>query len=325
MSVEMQRRLQEAITTFENLLNPHDKERALSAWTDVAKTFEGQKALLQEARAGNLDAINYLYLNLLPQITSVFWKNFLGPNPGFRRQRLDQGDQFVFASMVYQSLLSSYLKNLPKEEALDVMKKNIFSKSPRATITDEDIETQYDYLTGSVVTPLDTFDPSGYKEGVDLVAKFGFYLMGTLKNEAKKYNRKEQLGGIAVKKLSKGEKEDVKNVSFEAHFENDEDTASHDQADFLKMEDLDAWELFVQDEDLDSGKSPTARDVLKEFLAQGGKFDVAAVASSFGVTPMTVRNRLSSIKPILQKHSITSDTFGRLITSQSGKTLAETL
>lgn len=321
--IDMQQKLQEAISAFEKLLSPRDIAQAKAAWEDLATTHEGQKMLLGEAKAGNIDAINYLYIKLTPLISSLFWRNFLGPNPNFRRQRINNGDQFVFISLVYQTLMTSYLKNLPREEALAVMKANATRANPRRQISDEEIEKQLDEVS-QIVSPLNTFDPDAYSEDTDLISKFGYYLTAAIKNESRKYNATEMMGGIAAKKMSDEEKATVKNVSYEAHFENDEETAAGG-SDFLGTEDKDAWSQFVADEDLDSGKAPTLRQVLKDFLVRGGKFDVAAVAAAHGVTPMTIRNRLGQIAPVLDKHGITKDAFGRLITSQGGKTLAASL
>lgn len=322
MSVDIrQQQFLEAIASFEKLLGTHDKEKALATWEPIVKSHDGQLALFAEAKAGNLDAINYLFIKLVPQITGVFWKNFLGPNPRFRQQRIAQGDQNIMIFYVYQALLVSYIQNLPREEGLDVIKRNL-SKAGR-TVSQDELETEYDEIVGEI-SPLDTFDPSQFSPGTDLINKFGYYLTAVLKNKSRSYNRGENLGGISAKKLSDEEKANVKNVSFEAHFENDDQAAAKGN-DFLGTEDLDAWSQFVDDDALDAGKQPTARDVLRDFLTQGGSFSADTSAEQYGVTRMTIRNRLASLKPILQSHGLDQNAFSRLITTQGGKSLAGTL
>lgn len=279
------RMFSEAIDTFKTLLPAKDVEKAHDIWDEFASDYYGQIELLNAAKEGDVTAVNYLYLKLIPQISSVFWKNFLGPNANFRRQRLENGDQFAFASMVYEVLLSS---------------------SAGEGVTD-------------VSSPLDSFDPEVFDENTNLIDKFGFYLKGFLKNEAMKWNRKEMRGGITGKK-EKGAEEDVSSVSFE-------DAENHESGrnDFNETEDLDAWDAFKVDEDLDLGKKPTPRDVLKDFLSQEDKFNVSSVAEKYGTTNSTIRNRLAGMADVLEKHGIDKDSFARLLQIHGGKTLASQL
>lgn len=318
MSTIMQKRLleqllREAIDTFKSLLSPRDIAEANKAWADFAKDHDGQVELLQAAKEGDITAVNYLYLQMIPQVSSVFWNNFLGRDPRFRRQRISQGDHLAFASMVYEVLLSASIQT-GDEKAVKARMQGYVGAS--------DVDQEYDDLMGTA-SPLRTFDPSVFDEDTNVIQKFGFYLIGALKNEAIKYNRKEMRGGLTGKR-GKDDVEDAKNVSYEAHFETNEEHAL-DSNDFAKTENLEAWHQFVEDPTLDSGRKPTARDVLRDFLSQEEKFNVAAVAEKYGATNQTIRNRLGGMADILKKHGIDQPAFQQLLTTWGGRKLATQL
>jgi len=318
MSTKTQKRLferllREAIDTFKKLLSPEDIAEAKEAWADFADDYDGQVELIEAAKEGDITAVNYLYLQMIPQVSSVFWNNFLGKDPGYRRQRISQGDHLAFASMVYEVLLSASVQTGDEEAVKDRM---------RTHSGTEDVDQQYEDLMGTA-SPLRTFDPEVFDSDTDVIKKFGFYLIGALKNEAIKYNRRERRGGLTGKKGA-GDEEDAKNVSYEAHFDaNDEH--SHDFDDFAKTENSESWEQFVQDPALDKGRAPTARDVLRDFLDQEEKFNVAAVAEKYDATNQTIRNRLGGMADILKKHGIDQESFQQLLATHGGQALAAQL
>lgn len=305
--------LREAIDTFKKLLSPADIAEANEAWADFANDYDGQVELIQAAKEGDITAINYLYLQMIPQVSSVFWNNFLGKDPRYRRQRISQGEHLAFASMVYEVLLSASVQTGDEEAVKDRM---------RAYGGTDDVDQQYEDLMGTA-SPLRTFDPTIFDEDTDVIQKFGFYLIGALKNEAIKYNRKERRGGLTGKR-GKDDAEDAKNVSYEAHFDSNDEHA-HDFDDFSKTENLESWQQFVKDPALDAGRAPTARDVLRDFLDQEEKFNVSAVADKYGATNQTIRNRLGGMADILKKHDIDQQAFQQLLASNGGQALAAQL
>lgn len=318
---EKQRKLmREALKAFGAIIGSREIAKARSAWEDIAQTHDGQLLLFKEAKAGNLDAINYLFYKLQPQIMKVFWTNFLGPDPRARRNRIESGDQYDFIFFAYQALLVSYYRNLPEEEAEEAIRQNII-KAGR-TPTEEEVKETAREVRGEI-SQLDSFDPSQFSEGTDLVQKFGYYMTAVLKNKATSFNREQALGGIHVGVVRGDEKEMLKNVSYEAHFENAEEASEFDN--FVSTEDQDIWEHFSQDPDLDAGKAPTSRQLLKAFLVQGDKFDVASVADEFEVTKMTIRNRLGAMASVLERNDLDRATFDRLLTSPGGLVLAKSL
>lgn len=61
---EKQRRLiQEAVKAFEDILKSQEIAHAKAVWEDIVTSHDGQLLLFKEAKAGNLDAINYLFYN----------------------------------------------------------------------------------------------------------------------------------------------------------------------------------------------------------------------------------------------------------------------
>src|SRR5579872_5720216 len=105
MSSDM--RIQESIAGFNTYLPEHAQKEALEKWTPVAKDREGQIEILDAAKAGDTSAINFLFLKTLPQISGVFWSNFLGPNPKWQRYRIAHEHAFdTFAGMAYEALLN---------------------------------------------------------------------------------------------------------------------------------------------------------------------------------------------------------------------------
>lgn len=305
-------RMVEAISAFKDLLLKSDVDMAMNKYAE-ATGYEQQLELLESAKAGDTVAINYLYLKLIPQISRVFWSNYLGSNTSQQRRRINEGDQFVFAGMVYQVLLSAHLQNMSKEQAIQTMQSNA------AELTSSDLSDNEDMYEDIMQTnsPLNTFDPSVFDEGTDLVDKFGYYLMGTLKSEAIVANRKTSRQGLTGNKRKN--KDDVKVGSYEAQVQdNQSETAAGSFED--DTVDFDAFKSFAKDAQLDSGKEPTLRQTLKTALTQTDKFDVKAIAREYDATPTTVRNRLQSLPAILDEHGLDQTAFAGLI--NSGQDLA---
>lgn len=320
MSIQMQERMQillrEAVDTFKKLLTRRDVEEANEAWADAARTHSGQIELIEAAKSGDISAVNYLYLQLIPQVASVFWKNFLGKDSRYRRQRISQGDQFEFAAMVYQSLLSASIRDMDPEEAMAKMRSNA------GDVEFDTIEQEYEDIMGTA-SPLSTFDPTIFDEDTDIITKFGFYLVGALKNEAMKHNRRERRGGLTGNK-AKGSEEDASNVSYEDYVDKN-DERSEMFGGFHDTEDADSWERLSNDDALDSGREPTARDVLRDFLNQEGNFNVSEVAEKYGTTNQTIRNRLGGMADILERNGIDQSSFARLLKTIGGHELAKAL
>jgi hypothetical protein len=215
--------------------------------------------------------------------------------------------------MVYEVLLSASIQTGDEEEVKARMKS--YSGS-------DDVEQEYADLMGTA-SPLRTFDPTVFDENTDVISKFGFYLIGALKNESIKYNRKERRGGLTGKRAS-NDVDDAKNISYETHFDANDEHA-HDFDDFAKTENMESWEQFVKDPSLDTGREPTTRDVLRDFLDQEEKFNVSAVADKYGATNQTIRNRLGGMADVLKKHGIDQESFQQLLTTNGGKNLAASL
>lgn len=307
--------LREAVDTFRTLLSKRDIDEANEMWADFAEDYAGQVELINAAQGGDIPAVNYLYLQLIPQIAGVFWNNFLGKNARHRRRRIDQGETLEYASMVYEVLLSASIQMGDEDDVKAKMKVRSGS---------DDVEQEYAALMGTA-SPLRTFDPSVFDENTDVISKFGYYLIGALKNEATKHNRRERRGGLTGKRGKSETPDDIGNVSYEGTFENDTDSAATAD-DFARTENEDSWERFARDPVLDSGREPTTREVLRTFLQQGvDNFDVTAVAEDFGTTNQTIRNRLAGMSSLFQKHGIDQQTFAQLLRSHGGSGLVSYL
>lgn len=221
-------------------------------------------------------------------------------------------------------LLATYLKNLPKEEALDTLRRNLLNAGRPAPV-EKELEEEYDAIL-AIKAPLDTFDYSFYNENTDLINALGFFVQGDLRNEAKKTNRLLSLGGIVVPKISKKEKESnaVSNVSYEAHFENSEEASAEDSF-FASAAAKDAWKAFSKDGALDVGNFPSPRIVLKVFLLQGETFSVNQAKEDLGVTDVTIRKKLGLLGPVMEKHGISRDTFKILMKDPGPEALMNSL
>jgi len=167
---------------------------------------------------------------------------------------------------------------------------------------------------------LEYWDASKATQDGDFFNSLKWHVTRSISTMITKYNTEQNRGGIAGKILKTDVKPEI--GSYEAYTDNHDIESSHNQ--FRGTEDLDAWGIFVNDAELDNGRAPTTREVLKYFLNRGD-FDVNAAAAEFGKTNMTIRTKLSSMKDILEKHSITYDTFQNLLKTAGPKDLANTL
>jgi len=168
---------------------------------------------------------------------------------------------------------------------------------------------------------LQSYRPAKVTAGKSLINDFSMWIRNATMTQGMKLNRQANRGYITGKVA----KDDQVHVSsYDAHIEagGDDIASLHDTEKGITL--LDAWQTFVDDPSLDSGKDPTLRAILKFFLARED-FDVNAAAKKFGKTNMTIRTKLSSIAPILQDHGISYEDFGSLIQTHGGKSLAETL
>lgn len=164
-------------------------------------------------------------------------------------------------------------------------------------------------------------------KGKDLINDVAMWMMnatssmGSIINRAG--NRGYMTGNITKKNAPTGP---VRVSSLDTHLEvggDDADIASPHSVD-SHINNLDAWESFVEDEELDFGKNPTLRALLKYFLVKGD-FDVNAAADTFGKTNMTIRTKLTGLKDILNDHSITYEDLGKLLHSVGSEALGAML
>ncbi len=169
---------------------------------------------------------------------------------------------------------------------------------------------------------LQSYKPLKVTPGKSLINDFGMWIRNATMTMGTQVNRSASRANITGKVSKKDPAIYV--GSYEAHIEDGgDDLASiHDTEKDVTL--LDAWETFVNDEDLDSSKNPTLREILKYFLTRED-FDVSAAAIKFDKTNMTIRTKLASMSPILQNHGISYEDFISLLRTYSGRELAKTL
>ena len=71
---EQDRRLQdfeEAISSWGTFVSPRDTRLANATWGETAKTYDGQVQLLLSAKAGDMTAINFLFLALQTTVSKA--------------------------------------------------------------------------------------------------------------------------------------------------------------------------------------------------------------------------------------------------------------
>lgn len=150
-------KLLEATDAFNKYLSQSDVDQAMSKYPNV-KDHATQIQVIEDAKAGNLDAVNLLYHTYKGLTAKAFWTYYLGPDKKFWPARLRAGEDYDFASKAYELLASGD--------------------------------------TGKT-SPYSTFDPKKFSAKTDIIKKFGYYFFRYLQNEAFKMIRKKGLQGIS--------------------------------------------------------------------------------------------------------------------------------
>lgn len=86
---------------FDSLVSPVAAASAARKYEGKEKTREGQLEILNDAKNGDVDAVNYLYLRYLKIAKKVFWKYFIGPDKSYGMQKVYNGDITEFISAAY--------------------------------------------------------------------------------------------------------------------------------------------------------------------------------------------------------------------------------
>ncbi len=310
---KVQSLLQEAIRVLSDIPSAQDLLLAKKTWGTQAQTTAGQKQIIQAAKIGDITAINFLFDALRPQIASALWKNFLGKDNTWRKKRIEQGDPYVFASLGYVILLASHLKRLPIKQGQALVQQNL-QKGRSTPVSEDSVKEIYDDIVGTP-SPLDTFDARKYtKPGTNIIEKFGWYLGNALASEAVKYNKLERRSGI-VGKISKTQTTEPGKLvsSYEDYVETTPEVSGAMSQDIKDIENLNAWEGFCKDRQLDrffGGQAPTVRTILKDVILG---LDVNQIAQKHHVTNQTIRSRLSVLGELLKEHGLQSGDFSRLL------------
>jgi hypothetical protein len=309
---------------FAEILSMKERNEAYEIWGEITTSYDGQVALIDMAKAGDRTAVNFLYLKMIPQIATVFWKHFLGPDPAWRRRRLEQGDHIEFASMVYISLMNAASDNLTEEETLAKMRESLLYHSNSNPHVLDSLQNELKTLKNTM-SPLSTYNPRVFNEQTDVIDKFGFYLTSSLRNESRKRNTEEMRGGITGVIR---EKDELHRSSYEEHYANSEDTSASPD---LRLEDVEVFELWQNFTShagvkLDRGGYPTLRTVFKTFLeASGQPLNVKATAAEMGTHHVTVRTKLTKLAEILREYDLDIDTLAVLMRTRGGGVLAAML
>ena len=156
----------------------------------------------------------------------------------------------------------------------------------------------------------------------DYFSNFFFQVASRIKTNTSRYNTEQNRGGMSGK-VMKGEEEP--NIgSYEVYTDKDKNHVASHHDPFRGSENLDAWQTFVDDPELDAGKSPTMREVLKHVLS-AGTFDTKAAGQKFGKSHVTIYGKLRSMKGVLESHGINDAAFMDLMQTHGAKGLSETL
>lgn len=290
--------LVETLSAKDDLIPPSHMAaytRARKEWESIATTNAGKFAVISAAQVGEENAKLFLLFTILNdgRIKKTLWR-FLGPSPVFQKARIAGGDSAVYRSLVAEAL----------EEILE------------------------------------KWDQNKVTAGVDYFVNLKMQVANRVKTNTRNYNTEQNRFGMGGKILA-GEKEPEvgsydlyttgSSTRGRAHTESPADRQegkgieSHHDA-FSGAEDLDAWQTFVDDQKLDSGPSPTTREILKYFLENiDSGFDAKAAGQVFGKTHVTIYGKLKSMKDILETHGISFDAFLGLMQVHGAKSLAETL
>lgn len=196
-------------------------------------------------------------------------------------------------------------------------------RASRARISNGDAEEFVSEATILLNTALEKWDPDKVNPEKSLLNDFAMWIMNSTMSRGTILNRAKNKGYISGK-VGRDEPP-IRMGSYEAQVEDEGETIAASYGDVGRGTVLlDAWGSFAEDTELDSGKEPTPRSVLKFFLDRG-RFDVEEASEEFGKTMQTIRTRLASLGPILDRHGVSYDDFLRLIKDNGGRELANIL
>jgi hypothetical protein len=309
----------ETTKAFNEVLTPAEQEKARDKWEDLAQNYDGQMQIIEAAKNGDVTAVNYLYMQLIPQIASVFWKNFLGPEAKYRQKRISEGALYDYLATVYLVLLSAPYSEMEEDEAISKWKQNVRVNN---TSDNWDFSMMYDDLS-SIRSPLNTFDANYFDEDTNLIDKFGYYLMNYLKSEAKKMNYAEKRGGLTGKKR-RGSEDDVNaSVPFESI---EQHVYEGPREEIENIELSSAWESFVVDINSQTDeREPQPVDVLAEYMRNEGKLSVKDLAEVFDTSSQTIRNKLTKAADLMKNHNMDASDLKALLKRFGGADLADDL
>ncbi len=150
-------KLVESTDAFNQYLSAADIEEAQKAYPNL-KDRATQIQVINDAKAGNLQAVNLLYHKFKGLTTKAFWTYYLGPDKKYWASRIRAGEDYDFASKAYELLASGGTNK---------------------------------------TSPYNTFNPDKFSAKTDLIKKFGYYFFKYLQNEAFKMIRKKGLHGLS--------------------------------------------------------------------------------------------------------------------------------
>jgi len=148
-------KLLEATDAFDKYLPQNEIMASREKYPNL-KDRNTQIQLINDAKAGDLDAVNVLYDEFKGLTSKAFWKYYLGPDKKFWPSRIRAGEDYDFASRAYELLASPNLKT----------------------------------------SPYNTFEAAKFDDKTDLVKKFGYYFFRYLQNEAFKMLRSKNVKGL---------------------------------------------------------------------------------------------------------------------------------
>ena len=178
-------------------------------------------------------------------------------------------------------------------------------------------------------SPLNSFDPTAYSPETDLIPKFAWYLRGAMMNETQKKNTDQSRNGVTGS-LSKEEAEAVVGATSIDSYEDPDRDLAHGDLDqgHAYVEFMDAWEDFTNSPELDRGKAPTPREVLKFFLMQDTHFSsdsMKAAEAHFDTWRNNITDRMGLVGKAMKRAGLTQEGFIQLIKTAGGTELADTL
>jgi len=149
-------RLLEATDAFNKYISESEINKAIEAYGDL-KDRSTQLLVLQDAKDGDLGAVNLLYYLYKGLTAKAFWTYYLGPDKKYWPARLRAGEDYDFASRAYELLASG---------------------------------------SEGKTSPYTTFNAQSFDMKTDLIKKFGYYFFRYLQNEAFKMIRQKKHQGL---------------------------------------------------------------------------------------------------------------------------------